>query len=573
MPAKGQGLNSIPVRFGLLSLGLGGAATMSVALLCPTAVGAGAIVLLGAGAALVSAGITYLAARKLTAQIEAIRRSTVALASGDFNAALDVDCKCELGDLADNFKIMADRLATNVMRMNVLAYTDPLTRLPNRSVIFHALDTIVLNPNAAADVLFIDLDGFKRINDSHGHEVGDLALAEVGCRIAGALGRKVGTLSDGMSPLGESCDIAPGDALLGRVAGDEFVAILPDIPDGPDAVAVAGDILAALAEPITVNGLSIQVGCSIGIVRHPDYGGSAESLINLADQAMYEAKASGRNRIVRVDEALDGIWRDRRVIEGDLEQAVARGDIHLAFQPRFHTDGLRLSMVEALARWTHPERGPIPPGIFIPIAERLGLMGELGAQVLEHSVRKCRAWLDQGLRIGVSVNVSPTEFDDPTLLDRIAETLDRYDVEPDLLEVEITESMAMGDAETVQDQMRALSDLGVKIAIDDFGTGYSNFARLTCLPYTTIKLDRSLISEVTKDPRGVRMLEAIAVAARMNGQTTVAEGIETQQQFDLLRPAGFDEVQGFHFSRPLSADKVAALVRACPGSRGRLNVA
>lgn len=503
--------------------------------------------------------VTVLAARKLTGQILALRNSTEALVSGDFNAAVDVDCACEVGGLADSFRKMVGRLNSNILRMNVLAYADGVTGLPNRSVIFHLLNRLTKAPGlASSTVLFIDLDGFKRVNDLHGHEAGDDLLRAVSHRIASALDRALEDLETCMSPTGELCDEVPDDIVLSRVSGDEFVVLLP--PGSGNSEALASKILDRMAEPFEITGATVHIGASIGLARYPEDADTPEELLNFADLAMYEAKRNGRGRIVTTSPDLRAKWQDRRDVERDLRRALENNEIVLAYQPRFSTTDMSCVAVEALARWYHPVRGDISPAVFVPIAEQAGLIPILGAVVFEKAVQQCRNWQEQGLELSISVNVSPAEFAAPDLVSRLTSVLELHSVDASLIEIEITETMAMDDFEMTQEQMIGLRSAGFRIAIDDFGTGYSNLSQLSRLPYTCMKLDRSLILESSRGEIGLKILHAVTNMAKALGQTTIAEGVETQAQYEVIKALGCDEVQGFLLARPMTPDAIPNLV-------------
>lgn len=556
---KGQGLNSIPVRFGLMAVVMGALAIASLLFAVRAGLSNGWLGLAIAIAILLPGIVTVLAARKLTEQIRSLRLSTEALVSGDFNSVVDVDCACEVGGLADSFRKMVRRLNSNILRMNILAYTDGVTGLPNRAVVFHLLSQLTKEPGLhTTTVLFIDLDGFKRVNDLHGHEAGDDLLRGVSLRIALALDRSLEELETCTSPTGELCDEVPNDTILARVSGDEFVVLLP--AGSGDGETLASAILQKLEEPFEISGATVHIGASIGLAHYPEDAGSPEELLNLADLAMYEAKRNGRGRIVATSPVLRAKWQDRRDVERDLRRALENDEIFLAYQPRFATADMSCVAVEALARWHHPVRGDISPSVFVPIAEQAGLIPILGSVVFEKAVQQCRKWQEQGLDLGVSVNVSPAEFASPDLVSRLMTVLQRYEVDATQIEIEITETMAMDDFETTQEQMIALRSADFRIAIDDFGTGYSNLSQLSRLPYTSMKLDRSLILDSSRGEVGLKILQAVTTMAKALGQTIIAEGVETQAQFEVTKTLGCEEVQGFFLARPITPDAVPKLV-------------
>lgn len=551
---KGEGLNSIPIRFGLMSVMTGGLAVLTLLSAFAVRPDSTVFYVIAALAILLPAFITFVAAKTLRRQIEALKDSTEAIAAGDINKPVDVTCSCEVGGLADSFRKMVDRLNSNILRMNILAYTDAITDLPNRTVIYHLLErmTAMDEPTEAA-VLFIDLDGFKRINDRLGHEAGDEVLAAASMRITLALGRQPDELYRCTSALGELCSLPPNDIVLGRVGGDEFVAILPNPKDRQTVEALCDLIIETLSEPFSVADTDIVIGASIGIAWCPDDARTADSLLNIADLAMYEAKNNGRNCFVATTPELHATWSERREVEADLRNALEAAQIHLAYQPRLATDDLRCVGVEGLARWNHPERGDIPPGTFIPIAEQSGLIPVLGARMFEAAGKQARLWQDAGLNLRTSVNISPAEFADPGLVERLVDVTKANKIDPSQIELEITESIAMSDFESTQDQMMALCEAGFHIAIDDFGTGYSNLSQLARLPFTSVKIDQSLIQTISSDTRTQSIVRSVIGMAQTLGLTSVAEGIETEAQFKLLRSMQCDEVQGFLFGRPMTA--------------------
>lgn len=551
---KGQGLNSIPIRFALMSAVTGGLAVFSLLSAVRPLPSGATFALITVLAILLPALITFVAARVLRRQIEALKVSTEAIANGDTNTPVDVTCACEVGGLADSFRKMVDRLNSNILRMNVLAYTDAITDLPNRTVIYHLLERMTAKENSTpAAILFVDLDGFKRINDRFGHETGDEVLAAASARIASALGRQMDELYRCTSSLGELCDMPPDDIVLGRVGGDEFVAILPE-PESRQAVeALCDAILNDLSKPFSLTDADVTIGASIGIAWCPDDAQTADGLLNIADLAMYEAKNNGRNCFVATTPALHAIWSERREVEADLRSALDIGDIHLVYQPRLAADDFSCVGVEGLARWNHPTRGPIPPATFIPIAEQSGLIPLLGARMFEVAAKQASVWQNTGLELCTSVNISPAEFADPKLVERLVNVTKTNRINPRMIELEITESVAMSDFESTQDQMMALCEAGFRIAIDDFGTGFSNLSQLARLPFTSVKIDRSLISTISSDTRTQSIVRSVIGMAQTLGLTSVAEGVETQAQMTLLRAMRCDEVQGFLFSRPIDA--------------------
>ncbi|MCW5720306.1 MAG: EAL domain-containing protein [Devosia sp.] len=556
---KGRGLNSIPIRFAVM--------TALTAALCVAAqiylwVGIGheeaaspLVAIIVVCAIAIPTTITWAAASKLTSQIRALRTSTEAIVAGDFDSPVSVDCACEVGGLADSFRKMVGRLNSNILRMNILAYSDALTGLPNRVVATHMLHHLTEpGNNGQGAILFIDLDGFKQVNDTHGHEAGDELLKQVSLRIIErGLGRSPEQLDACTTPYGELCERAPQDIVFVRFAGDEFVALLPDVT-GLDALeAVATAILTSLNEPFIIGGNAVNISASIGIARTPIDSNNPAELLNFADIAMYSVKESGRNGFKFFDHSMRDLVVERNRIESDLRQALAGDELTLHYQPKLCAVTQELAGVEALARWHHPTRGMVSPGTFIPIAEKAGLMPVMGASILRTAIRQCRAWLDDGIRRKVAVNISPAQFEDPNLVPEILAMLREHQVEPDLLELEITESMLMSDFGATRDRVMQLQKAGITISIDDFGTGFSNLAQLAKLPFNAIKIDQSLIADIGKNGKSENIVKAIVDMTHALGHNTIAEGIETPEQLNFLQRIGCDQVQGFLLGRPMPA--------------------
>lgn len=561
MADKGTGLNSIPIRFGLMSAVTGCLAIGTLFSLRDTlGFNAMSAVVMAAAIAL-PVLITVMAARMLRGQIEALRVSTEAIVAGDFDAPVEVDCACEVGGLADSFSKMVSRLNSNILRMNVLAYNDGVTKLPNRAVLFHLLNQIT-NSNEIDNVavLFIDLDGFKRINDQLGHEIGDQVLREASSRIALGLGRQIEDLATCTSPLGELCEEVPDDIVVARVAGDEFVAIIPQLSDCQSAEPLSRRILQELSKPMTIAESELRISASIGIASFPEDGETPEELLKVADLAMFEAKRSGRNRTVVTTPALRQSWRERREVESELHAALEANELDLHFQPRCDANSLDMVNAEGLARWQHHRLGNVSPALFVPVAEQAGLVPFLGARMFERAARSMNQWHSQGLDLNVSVNVSPAEFGSSGLTNRLLATLDRYTISPERVELEITESMAMSEFEATHDQMLMLCEAGFRVAIDDFGTGYSNFSQLARLPFSAVKLDQSLIAELDRNSRAQSIVGGMISMANDLGLITVGEGVERQEQLDVLRDLGCDEVQGFLIAKPMCADDLVNFV-------------
>ena len=560
----GQGLNSIRWRFALAATvlavlgGLGRDAWLGRAWPADAA-GLAALAL----PALLAGAITYWMASRLTGLIAALQRSTQAIAAGDFEAPVTVDCACEIGGLADSFRQMTRRLNANVLRINALAYTDAITGLPNRAVVDHLLHH-ALAPGQAepfrAAILFIDLDGFKRVNDTLGHEAGDELLRAASQRLLQqGLGRSPDSIDRCSDGLGMPCDRLPTDLVFARFAGDEFVAILPGVTDRRALAEIGQRLVDALQAPFLLKGQEMGIGASIGIAVTPDDTASASELLSFADLAMYNAKQAGKARCRFFDHALRAqLLADDRT-EAELRLALQRGELRLHFQP---TQSLasrgELSGAEALVRWQHPVRGLLYPAEFIHLAERAGLMAPLGLQVLDLALAQCSRWRAAGRPCPVAVNVSPSQFADPGFVGQVLDALDRHGLPASMLVVEITESTAMTDFDATTGRLARLRAAGVRIALDDFGIGYSNLSQLARLPLDMLKIDRSLVTGIGRAPKSEAIIRAIIGMARALGCRTVAEGIENPLQRDFLQALGCDCGQGYLLARPMDGEALAA---------------
>lgn len=560
LSSKGRGLNSIPVRFALMS-----------AVLTATCIVVGHIVLFDqesepstaaiVGTMMLLAGvpalITFLAANKLAGAIRALKASTEAVIAGELDSPVDVDCACEVGGLADSFRAMIARLNNNILRMNVLAYSDPVTRLPNRAVVSHVLQ-MMCQKECPATVMFIDLDGFKQVNDTLGHEAGDEILTLVADRILeGGFETTRNETDSCTTTFGELCTTCPTSLVFARFAGDEFVAILPHKLSRAELEARARQVIAAVCEPFIVNGTEVRLGASIGVSRSPHDTSDPEELLGYADLAMYAAKEAGKARTRFFDGSLRQLAIDRAGIEAGLRHAIDHDHLELHYQPKIDARTHALQGVEALVRWNHPEKGMVAPDVFIEIAETRGLMPDLGNAVLHMAARQARTWMEQDDPLPVAINVSAAQFERPHLVKEILGVLDDYRVDPSLLEIEITESMVMSDFAGTRYRLQQLQDAGVRISIDDFGTGFSNLSQLARLPFNVLKIDRSLVAALGRNEKAESIVGAIVHMAKALGHELVAEGIETPEQRDFLVELGCDRLQGHLFGSAMPLGELA----------------
>ena len=423
-------------------------------------------------------------------------------------------------------------------QLHHLAYYDELTGLPNRTLFARLVDQALMvaqRNETAGCILFIDLNRFKRINDTLGRRIGDELLQQVGQRFKD-------TLRD--------------EDLVARLSGDEYAVGLADVRQHFEATTVAQKLQAALDAPFMIGGHDLRVGASIGISVYPQDGNDAETLLTLADIAMERAKGDDANpdrSVAFYSQDMNKGMQERMRIESGLRHALGNGELVLYYQPKFEIASGRMVGAEALVRWLHPERGIVPPGEFIPLAETTGLIVQVGEWVLEQACAQASIWQRSGIApFRVAVNVSAREFT-PTLPERVADTLRRYQLDPSWLELEITESTLMHDFERVTAIMDRITALGVSLSLDDFGTGYSSLSYLKRFPIHTLKIDRSFTTGIPMDASDCAIAGTIISMARQLCLRVIAEGVETVDQLAFLREAGCDEVQGYLYAAPLPA--------------------
>jgi predicted signal transduction protein with EAL and GGDEF domain len=555
---KGRGLNSIPIRFALLAAILASLSALAHGWLLDGTEGrqSGPYLLGLLLTGLVPVVVTYAAANRLTNSIRALRASTDSILAGRLDRPVDVDCACEVGGLADSFREMVGRLNSNIVRMNVLAYTDTVTGLPNRAVVTHVLGLMKRDTDRwSGALLFIDLDGFKRVNDTLGHEAGDDLLQQVSTRIIeDGLGRRRTDVDSCTNAFGELCGTLPQDVMVARFAGDEFVVLMPGLIDRDRLETCANRVLAAVNEPFLLQGGEVRIGSSIGIARFPADAATGSDLLNFADLAMYRAKEEGRHRCVFFDSSLRDLAIDRAALEADLRRAIEAGELQLHYQPQLDAATGALVGVEALVRWDHPTRGPVPPDTFVGLAEQSGLMHALGTSILWMAARQARAWAEMGWTPTIALNVSAVQFTRPDFVDDALLILRHEGVDPARLEFEVTESMVATDFNATRRRFEELRAAGALIAVDDFGRGYSNLSQIAMLPFDVLKIDRTLIDGIGTDEKTTAIVRAIVDMAHALGHQVVAEGIELDVQRDFLLSVGCDRLQGYLFGYPQTPD-------------------
>jgi diguanylate cyclase (GGDEF)-like protein len=430
-------------------------------------------------------------------------------------------------------------------RIQQLSHYDQLTGLPNRVLLGQHFD-FAMSHSAAMAVLWIDIDRFKDVNDSLGHNAGDLLLLEISHRLRTSL---------------------QDNATLSRHSGDAFAALLPQTSQD-EAAQLCTRLLDVVAQPVQLAGQELAgqeifVTASIGIAISPDDGQQLDALLKNAETAMYRVKDDGRNSYRFFTPEMQAHASRALALGNALKQALQRGELHLVYQPQLSLHDDRIVGAEALLRWNHPQWGMVSPAEFIPLAEANGLIVPIGEWVLHTALRQLRAWLDSGQpMMTMAVNLSAVQFGQSGLTGMVNQLLLKTGVPPECLELELTEAVAMKTPEIAAQKMQELSQLGIRLSIDDFGTGYSSLSYLKRFHINQLKIDQSFVRDIGTDPDDQAIVTAIIQMAHSLGMTTIAEGVETAEQLDFLRARGCDQVQGYHFSRPLLPDHFEAFVRA-----------
>jgi diguanylate cyclase (GGDEF)-like protein len=451
-----------------------------------------------------------------------------------------------LGELADRVGVALSYAAWEE-KLQHLAYHDPLTGLPNRLLLEDRLNQALARAQRSHGriaLILIDLDRFKRVNDSLGHQSGDALLRHLAQALAGKL---------------------RSEDTLARLGGDEFVALLTDLDEdhngSKEASIVARKLQAAAATPFRIREREIRPSASLGIALYPHDGTDAESLLKNADAAMYHAKELGRGNCQFYRRDFNEQALRRLDLEADLHHALDKGEFLLHFQPKVATGSRTMAGVEALVRWKHPEKGMIRPGEFIELAEETGIIVRLGQWILNQGCLQAMALARLGFEhLTMAVNLSPRQFRDADLIEQVRTALAVSGLAPEMLELEITESSAVENLEHALSQMRGFRDLGVRLAIDDFGVGYASLSYMKHFPVSTLKIDRSFISSIESEPKDAAIVAAIIILAHELGLKVVAEGVENEAQFRLLEARECDQIQGYFFSRPVPFEELVHLL-------------
>ncbi|WP_343592954.1 EAL domain-containing protein [Paracidovorax wautersii] len=505
---------------------------------------------LGMAAASFPEGSVCLSANRLGGQglTAMVMISTGMLLLGTlFTAILDARLQGTARQLNASLKDSNSRLMVANSQLQKQAFTDALTRLPNRLLFEERLAQALAQlgtPDGEGSVqrlavMFVDLDGFKPINDSFGHTVGDALLRNAARRLQLQ---------------------ARANDTLARVGGDEFLILLENPASIDECTEIAQRMLEAIGKPFDSGGKTVQIACSIGIVVYPDHG-HADKLVAHADAAMYAAKRAGGNHYTVFEPHMAIDSATQVSLQQDLRQALQNNELSLHYQPKIDAERSYFTGVEALLRWNHPERGTVSPGEFIPVAERFGIIGQLGHWVIEEACRQMAAWKWEGLHIRVAINLSAHQMRESGLAERIRSALYRHGIPASSLLCEITESVAMEDTHATQRTIEELGRIGVYLSIDDFGTGYSSLSYLRRLPARQLKIDQTFVRDLEEQDDARAVVHAVVRLAHALGLKVVAEGVETEGQRDILLGMQCDELQGYFFARPMPANALRAWAR------------
>ena len=492
--------------------------------------------------------------RSVTAPLIELATTSERISSnGDFSIRAKVDSSADLGMLATTFNVMLDRIKKREVELNQeieerknieikldrLAHFDNVTGLHNRHFFYDRLQTLVNRAYGGHEksfVMFLDLDNFKAVNDSLGHNVGDELLKAVAHRLLLA--------------------VRFGDTVA-RVGGDEFAIILENAGDTEVATKIAQKCVASLAEVVSINGKDIYISTSVGISCCPDDSFNVNTLLKFADTAMYYAKNSGKNTYRVFQMSMEGDAQKRFSLSGELRNALERQEFILHFQPQINLLTQQISGVEALVRWAHPTLGIVGPLEFIGLAEETGLIVPIGAWVLRAACAQLKIWQEQGLTdLRMAVNLSARQLAEDHFVPMVLDIVHESGIQPEMLELELTESMLMDASETTIAKLASLRATGLMLAIDDFGTGYSSMSSLKSFPINTIKIDRSFVQALPDDAQDQAICKAIISMAHSLDKQVVAEGVETTPQAEFLISNGCDTAQGYLYSKPATADQI-----------------
>lgn len=517
-------------------------------------------VLIALAALLIFLPVTAFAVRKALGPIRKLTEAARLASSRKLDLRIEVNTGDELEMLANAFNRMFARLDASMKRVHRLAYVDMVTELPNRERFRKEVERVTrdaANAGHEGAVLFLDLDRFKRVNDSLGIGEGDRLLEAVGRRLReAARGWDLSNGAEGAEP-----------SMVARLGGDEFTVLMPKLRDGADAARLARRIIDAVRRPFEISGHQVFLGVSAGAAVFPRDGSDPETLLRHADLAMAAAKRNGGNAYEFFEASMNQSAFERLVLENELREAVREDQLVVYYQPKVDMQGGAIAGSEALVRWNHPTAGMLSPGAFIQAAEECGLIGEIGDWVLRRACREAAGLIERGISVPVAVNVSAMQFESDGFAENVLDVLEETGLPPQMLELELTESTAMRDPERVIAQIAPLRELGVTFAIDDFGTGHSSLSYLTRMPFDVFKIDQSFVRDMSRDHHARVVVETILAMAKSLKLKTVAEGVETAEQYVALRDLGATLAQGYLFGRPMPLAELEEFANAEAGSK------
>ena len=519
-----------------------------------------AVLLPVAGLALLATGVIFYlkVASAILNPIAVLIRATRRISGGDYRPQIDIHSDDEMGELAEAFRVMGQRLEDSTQQIARLAYFDPLTELPNRTTLKITLNAMIEDARRSKKklaVLFIDLDDFKKVNDRLGHAAGDELLVQVGKRLQKRL-RSSDVIAEG----GQPDDV---EQLISRRGGDEFNAILSNVHDAREAAVVAERLIADINEPLELDGTMVTVGASVGLAMFPDDGQDTDTLLRHADMAMYAAKELGKNKYYLFTESINTQVHQRLELEQSIAVGLQRNEFEVYYQPKIDLQSMRVVGLEALLRWHSPQKGTVSPAEFIPRAEESQLIYDIGNWAMAETLHQIHEWgeaLPAGLR--VAINISARQMAQENFAEQLISMAKQFGVPLTRLEIELTETSILIDEVLVRQHLYALRTAGVRVSLDDFGTGYSSLTFLRSLPIDTVKIDRSFVMRLMDHDESRAIVLSVLELCQKLSLKTVAEGIERRGQFDILRKHGCDEGQGYLFAKPMAAESVLAFLKS-----------
>lgn len=500
---------------------------------------------------LVSGTVAYSVGRELDQVTQRQIKLLTALGPRNATQFIDPTMAKYAPEFAEAGRGMVGRFMAEVDRLTRVAYRDPLTNLPNRAALDLHMRTILTKAGYENPVglVILDIDGMGRINDMLGADKANLIIRDVAKRLTAELDLSVERMSEGN-----------GDAFLARLRGDDFAVVLSNGYNRERVAAYVENLRRVARNPFEHEGRPIRISLSAGICMAPDDGESCDELVHNAELALADARKNGSGTVRFFTPRLNRLARGRMRFETELREAVQNREFVPVFQPKVNFETGSIEGCEALARWQRPNGKPISPAAFIPVAEEMGLIDQIGEQILRQACNEGRRWMDMGHACSVAVNVSPRQFERDDFVTMVVDCLCETGLQPKLLELEITESLAVENPQRVADTMKPLRGMGVKLAIDDFGSGHANLSILTQLPFDVFKIDRQFVMALQNDKQAPAIIEMILAMAETLNLKTVAEGVETEAQAEFLRRRGCTTAQGFLYSPPVSADAFAKLL-------------